>query len=49
MKTMTILNSPMDGTLMDSIDLHAQAYVTSEKLLDFVFWGVGVGGGGRKV
>lgn len=39
MKTMAILNSPMDGTLMDS-DLHAQAYVTSDKLLDvFFFWG----------
>lgn len=33
-KTMAILNSPMDGTLMDSIGLHAQAYVTSDKLLD---------------
>lgn len=42
MKTMAILNSPMDGTLMDS-DLHAQAYVTSDKLLDvfFFFWGGG--------
>lgn len=42
MKTMAILNSPTDGTLMDSIDLHAQAYVTSDKLLDgFFFWGGG--------
>lgn len=41
MKTMAILNSPMDGTLMDS-DLHAQAYVTSDKLLDAFFF---LGGG----
>lgn len=35
MKTMAILNSPMDGTLMDSIDLHVRAYVTSDKFSDW--------------